>query len=49
MIRREAGEETSMICRQVYDLAEMARQPLEAEALGKFIERSNRILALLVK
>ncbi len=47
--RREAGEETSMICRQVYDLAEMARQPLEAETMGKFIERSNRILALLVK
>ncbi|MDL2317481.1 molecular chaperone HtpG [Eubacteriales bacterium OttesenSCG-928-A19] len=46
---REANEETFMICRQIFDLAEMARQPLEADAMGKFIERSNRLLAMLLK
>ncbi len=46
---REANEDTFEICRQVYDLAEMARQPLEAEAMGKFIERSNKLLAMLIK
>ncbi len=46
---REANEETFELCRQIYDLAEMARQPLEAEAMGKFIERSNRLLAKMMK
>ncbi|MCL1963714.1 MAG: molecular chaperone HtpG [Firmicutes bacterium] len=46
---READEDAKMICRQVYDLAEMARQPLEAEAMGAFIERSNKFLERLLK
>lgn len=49
LARREADEDTLEICRQIFDLAQMARQPLEAEAMGKFIERSNRLLALLMK
>lgn len=47
--KREANEDTFVMCRQIYDLAEMARQPLDAEAMGKFIDRSNRLLAMLVK
>lgn len=47
--RRDADEETFVICRQVFDLAEMARQPLDAEALGKFIQRSNQLLGLLLR
>jgi molecular chaperone HtpG len=46
---REAGEDTFQICQQVFDLAEMARQPLEAEAMGRFIERSNKLLGLLLR
>lgn len=46
---RAAGEEAFEICRQVYDLAEMARQPLDAEAMGRFIDRSNKLLSLLVE
>lgn len=47
--KRSADEDTFMICRQIYDLAEMARQPLDAESMGKFIERSNKLLGMLVK
>ena len=47
--KREANEESFEICRQIFDLAQMARQPLEAEAMGKFIERSNKLLAMLLK
>ena len=47
--RREANEESFEICRQIFDLAQMARQPLEVEAMGKFIERSNKLLAMLLK
>ncbi len=46
---RESGENTFMICRQIADLAEMARQPLEADAMGRFIERSNKLLGMLAK
>ena len=45
---REASEDTLAICRQIYDLAEMARQPLEAEAMGRFIDRSNKLLRMLL-
>ncbi len=45
---REANEDAFMICRQVYDLAEMARQPLEAEAMGQFIERSCKLLGRMI-
>ena len=47
--KREANEDSFEICRQIFDLAQMARQPLEAEAMGKFIERSNKLLAMLLK
>ena len=45
--KSESGEQQLLICRQLYDLAEMARQPLEAEAMGTFIERSNQLLSML--
>ena len=47
--KREANEDSFEICRQIFDLAQMARQPLEAEAMGKFIKRSNKLLAMLLK
>jgi molecular chaperone HtpG len=46
---REANEETLEVCRQVYDLAEMARQPLEPEAMQKFISRSNVMLGWVIR
>ena len=41
------GEHTNMFCQQLYDLALIAHKPLEAEAMTKFITRSNEILTLL--
>ncbi|GHU72845.1 hypothetical protein AGMMS49992_09690 [Clostridia bacterium] len=46
---RESGEDTNELCRQIFDLAEMARQPLEPDAAKKFIARSYGLLARLVK
>lgn len=43
------SEYTSMVCEQLYDLALLAHTPLEADAMTKFITRSNEILALLTK
>lgn len=43
------GEQTSMICEQLYDLAMLSHRPLEPEAMTKFVERSNEIMLLLTK
>lgn len=43
------GENTGMVCEQLYDLALLAHAPLESEAMTKFIARSNEILSLMTK
>ena len=43
------GDNTPLIVEQLYDLAKIANQPLEPEAMSKFVERSNKILAVLTK
>ena len=45
----EEGENTEMICEQLYDLALIQQRPLDAESMQKFIERSNDIMLLLTK
>ncbi|MGL5260715.1 MAG: molecular chaperone HtpG [Lachnospiraceae bacterium] len=42
-------EHTKLICEQLYDLAKIQHAPLEAEAMNKFIVRSNEIMMLLSK
>lgn len=43
------GENTEMICEQLYDLAKLQQEPLSAEAMTKFVARSNEIMMLLAK
>ncbi len=43
------GDNTKMICEQLYDLALIQHAPLEPEAMEKFIARSNDIMMLLTK
>jgi molecular chaperone HtpG len=42
------GEHTSTICCQLYDLAVIANKPLSAEAMTKFVARSNEILGMIL-
>ncbi len=47
---RDAEDETTkMLCCQVYDLARMAAQPLEAEEITAFLERSRKLLGMIAK
>lgn len=39
-----ASEDTELICGQIYDLAKLAHQPMEADAMTRFIERSAKLL-----
>ena len=43
------GDNVSMICEQLYDLALLQHAPLEPEAMNKFVTRSNDIMMLLTK
>lgn len=43
------GEETKMLCKQIYDLAIMSHKPLSMEAMTDFVARSNKIMELLAE
>ena len=43
------GENTGMICKQLYDLAMLAHKPLSPEEMTAFVQRSNDIMMLLTK
>ena len=41
------GENTELICKQLYDLAVISHTPLNPDSMTAFIERSNKILEIL--
>ena len=43
------GENTKIICEQLYDLAMLSHAPLSSEQMTGFIARSNKIMELLAK
>ena len=45
----DEDENSKMICEQLYDLAKLQQAPLDAEAMAKFVARSNDIMMLLAK
>lgn len=45
----EEGENTTLICQQIYDLARIANHPLKPEEMTAFVNRSNKILGILAK
>ena len=47
--RDPKDETTILLCQQIYDLARMAAQPLEAEDITRFLERSRKLLGMVAK
>ena len=47
IMEHKDGDNTKMICEQLYDLAMLQNTPLSPEAMTKFIARSNDIMMLL--
>ena len=43
------NENTPLICKQIYDLAQLANHPLKPEEMTEFVARSNKILEILAK
>ena len=42
-------DDLSIFCEQLYDLALLSHKPLDAEAMTKFINRSNEIMLKMAK
>ena len=49
VVENKDGENVSIICKQLYDLAMMAHKPLNPEEMTAFVQRSNEIMLLLTK
>ncbi|MCI9646957.1 MAG: molecular chaperone HtpG, partial [Lachnospiraceae bacterium] len=49
ILNNKDSEHVPMFCEQLYDLAMLSNCPLEPDAMGKFVARSNQIMMLLAK
>ena len=49
VMEHEEGENTKLICEQLYDLAVLQNEPLTGDEMAKFVTRSNQIMMLLTK
>ena len=47
ILANQDGKNTKMFCEQLYDLAKLQHAPLEAEAMTRFVQRSNDIMCAL--
>ncbi|MDD6381199.1 MAG: molecular chaperone HtpG [Lachnospiraceae bacterium] len=49
LVSNKDSENASLIAHQLYDLAELANQPLAPAEMSEFIKRSNKIMEILTK
>lgn len=49
LLTHKEGDHTQLFCKQLYDLALISHQPLEADKMSEFVARSNEIMMLLAK
>ena len=49
LLANKDGEHSDMFCKQLYDLAMISHQPLQADKMTEFINRSTEIMMLLTK
>lgn len=49
LFEHKDSEHSGMFAEQLYDLAMLSNQPLSADAMTKFVKRSNDIMLLLTK
>ena len=47
ILNNQDGKNTKMFCEQLYDLAKLQHAPLDAEAMTRFVQRSNDIMCAL--
>ncbi len=47
VLGHEEGDNTKLICEQLYDLALLQNEPLTGDAMANFVSRTNKIMMLL--
>ncbi len=49
LLSHTEGENVTMVCEELYDLARIQQAPLKPDAMTKFVARTNQILGLLAQ
>ena len=49
VVEHKDGENTNIICKQLYDLAMLAHKPLNPDEMTAFVKRSNEIMMMLTE
>ena len=49
VLDKQDGENTQLICEQLYDLARLQHAPLQPEDMTKFVARTNKIMMMLAE
>ncbi len=47
ILENQEGKNTKMFCEQLYDLAKLQHAPLDADAMTRFVQRSNDIMCII--
>ena len=47
ILEEQESENSQMLFEQLYDLARLQNEPLDPEAMTKFVARSNKLLGML--
>lgn len=47
VLENQEGDNVTLICKQLYDLAMLGNKPLSSEEMTNFVARSNEIMLLL--
>lgn len=48
VFKNKESDDVNIVCEQLYDLAMISNKPLQPEKMTKFIERSNKILTMMI-
>ena len=48
VFKNKESDDVNIVCEQLYDLAMISHKPLQPEKMTKFIERSNKILTMMI-
>ena len=48
VFKNKDSDDVNIVCEQLFDLAMISHKPLQPEKMTKFIERSNKILTMMV-
>ena len=49
VFKNKDSDDVNIVCEQLYDLAMISHRPLKADKMTKFIDRSNKIMSMMIE